>query len=178
MSDYAFLERFQKRQNVVSTKWLVEHLESPDVAIVDASVVKGLSDGETWVSDRATFEADHIPGARFADLVSDFSDPEEHFAFTRPRAARLAGAAQAIGLTTASGSSSTTTEPAYGPRGWWLFKAFGHEQVSVLDGGLTAWRVGGGPLERGPGAVEPTSFTANERPGFFVDTDESIIVER
>jgi len=43
MSDYAFLERSQERQDVVSTKWLVEHLESPNVAIVDASVVKGLT---------------------------------------------------------------------------------------------------------------------------------------
>jgi NAD(P)-dependent dehydrogenase (short-subunit alcohol dehydrogenase family) len=43
MSDNAFLERSQERQDVVSTKWLVEHLESPNVAIVDASVVKGLT---------------------------------------------------------------------------------------------------------------------------------------
>jgi thiosulfate/3-mercaptopyruvate sulfurtransferase len=59
---------------------------------------------------------------------------------------------------------------------WWLFKAFGHQQVSVLDGGLTAWRVGGGALERGPGAVEPTGFAASERPGFFVDQDEVLAV--
>jgi 3-mercaptopyruvate sulfurtransferase SseA len=75
MSDSAFLERSQNRQDVVPIKWLIERLESPDVAIVDASVVKGLGEGEIWVSDRAAFEAGHIPRARFADLVSDFSDP-------------------------------------------------------------------------------------------------------
>ena len=99
MSNSAFLEPFHKRQNVVSTKWLFERFESPDVAIVDASVAKGLGDGEIWVSDRATFEAGHIPGARFADLVSDFSDPKERFALTRPSAASFASAARAIGLT-------------------------------------------------------------------------------
>jgi hypothetical protein len=44
-------------------------------------------------------ESGHITGARFADLVSDFSDPQAPFAFTRPTAARLASAAGAIGLT-------------------------------------------------------------------------------
>src|SRR5258708_33884329 len=100
MSNSAFLEPFHKRQNVVSTKWLFERLESPDVAIVDASVVKGLGEGEIWVSDRAAFEAGHIPGARFADLVSDFSDPKERFPFTRPSAPSFASAALAIGLET------------------------------------------------------------------------------
>jgi thiosulfate/3-mercaptopyruvate sulfurtransferase len=177
MSNSAFLEPFHKRHNVVSTKWLFERFESPDVAIVDASVVKGFGDGEIWVSDRATFEAGHIPGARFADLVSDFSDPKERFALTRPSAAGFASAARAIGLTNEQRlvvyDNSTGIWAA---RLWWLFKAFGHERVSVLDGGLTAWRVGGGPLERGPGTVEPTSFVANERPGFFVDTDEVLAV--
>ena len=141
-------------------------------------MVKGLSDGETWVSDRATSEADHIP-ALASPISSQIFPTQRNPSPSRGREPLASPAPlKRSDLQTASGSSSTTTAPAYGPRGWWLFKAFGHEQVSVLDGGLTAWRVGGGPLERGPGAVEPTSFTANERPGFFVDTDESIIVER
>jgi thiosulfate/3-mercaptopyruvate sulfurtransferase len=177
MSDSAFLERSQNRQDVVPAKWLIEHLESPDVAIVDASVVKGLGEGEIWVSDRAAFEAGHIPRARFADLVSDFSDPEEPFAFTRPTAARLAGAAQAIGLTNSQRivvyDNSTGIWAA---RLWWLFKAFGHEQVSVLDGGLTAWLAESGPLERGLGALDPACFAASERPGFFVDQDDVLAI--
>jgi thiosulfate/3-mercaptopyruvate sulfurtransferase len=177
MSDTGFHDGFRERLDLVSTTWLAARLEHPDIAIVDASVVKELSKGDLWVSDRAAFEAGHIPGARFADLVSDFSDVEEAFAFTRPTAARLAAAAQATGLTNRQRivvyDNSTGIWAA---RLWWLFKAFGHQQVSVLDGGLTAWRVGGGALERGPGAVEPTSFVANERPGFFVDTDEVLAV--
>ena len=38
MSDSAFLERSQNRQDVVPAKWLIERLESPDVAIVDVAM--------------------------------------------------------------------------------------------------------------------------------------------
>jgi thiosulfate/3-mercaptopyruvate sulfurtransferase len=173
MSDTAFHDGFRERQHLVSASWLLERLGSPDIAIVDASAIKGPSNDDPWVSDRAAFEAAHIPGARFADLVSDFSDPDEPFAFTRPSAARFATAAQAIGLTNRQQivvyDNSTGIWAA---RLWWLFKAFGHDAVSVLDGGLTAWRAASGPLARGAGAVEPRDFAAHERPGFFVDKDE------
>jgi thiosulfate/3-mercaptopyruvate sulfurtransferase len=173
MCDTGFRDSCRERLDLVSTAWLAARLEHPDIAIVDASVVKELSKGDLWVSDRAAFEAGHIPGARFADLVSDFSDVEEAFAFTRPTAARLAAAAQAIGLTNRQRivvyDNSTGI---WATRLWWLFKAFDHDAVSVLDGGLTAWRAEGGSLVRGPGVVKPKDFAAHERPGFFVDKDE------
>jgi thiosulfate/3-mercaptopyruvate sulfurtransferase len=177
MSGSAFSEGSRERQDLVSTTWLAGRLKQPDIAIVDASVVKGQGGDDTWLSDRAAFEAGCIPGARFADLLSDFSDPEEAFAFPRPTAARLAAAAQAIGLTNRQQiviyDNSTGIWAA---RLWWLFKAFGHEEVSVLDGGLTAWRAEGRPLEQGPSAVEPSGFTANERSGFFVDKAEVLAI--
>jgi thiosulfate/3-mercaptopyruvate sulfurtransferase len=96
MSDSGFFRGSHKRRDLVSTKWLLERLGRPDIAIVDASVSKI---NDIWLCDHAAFEAEHVPGARFADLVSDFSDPEGPFAFTRPTAARLASAAGGIGLT-------------------------------------------------------------------------------
>jgi 3-mercaptopyruvate sulfurtransferase SseA len=116
MSEPAFFEHAHRGQDLVSTRRLVERLGRPDIAVVDASVSKRLENDDIWLSDRAAFEAGHIPGARFADLVSDFSDPEERFAFTRPTASRLASAAGAIGLTNTRRSSFTTTARAYGPR--------------------------------------------------------------
>jgi thiosulfate/3-mercaptopyruvate sulfurtransferase len=174
MPDSAYREGARERRNLISTKWLLERLGSQDIAIVDASVV---NKDDLWVSDRASFEAAHIPGARFADLISDFSDPNEPFAFTRPSAARFAAAAQAIGLT--SRLPIVVYDNGTGiwaARLWWLFKAFGHDSVSVLDGGLTSWRAEGKPLERGPSANAPTAFVANERPGFFVDKGEVLAI--
>ena len=169
-----FFRGSHKRRDLVSTKRLLERLGRPDIAVVDASVSK-ISD--IWLSDHVAFEAEHIPGARFADLVSDFSDPEGPFAFTRPTAARLASAARAIGLTNRQQIVVyDNTTGIWAARLWWLFKAFGHDEVSVLDGGLTAWRAEKKPLERDPSALEPTDFAATERPGFFVDQNEVLAI--
>lgn len=35
------------------------------------------------------------------------------------------------------------------PRCWWTFRAFGHEKVHVLNGGITAWQNLGGAVESG-----------------------------
>lgn len=70
------------------------------------------------------------------------------------------------------------------PRVWWMFrvsshqlnvcysdnhtaypKVFGHEMVSVLDGGLPYWKVCQFPLERGPPALPcPQPYTASFNP--------------
>jgi thiosulfate/3-mercaptopyruvate sulfurtransferase len=177
MFDPAFREGPHERQDLVSTEWLAERLGRPDIALVDASVGKYLGNDGAWLSDRAAFEAGHIPGARFADLVSDFADPEERFAFTRPTASRLASAAGAIGLTnTQEIIVYDNSSGIWAARLWWLFKAFGHDNVSVLDGGLTAWLAESGPVEQGPSTFEPTHFAASERPGFFVDRDEVLAI--
>jgi thiosulfate/3-mercaptopyruvate sulfurtransferase len=173
MSYSAFREGRRERQDLVSTKWLGERLGRSDIALVDASVGKRLGNDDAWLSDRAAFEARRIPGARFADLVSGFSDPEGRFAFVRPTATRFASAAGAIGLT--NRQHIVVYDNATGiwaARLWWLFKTFGHDKVAVLDGGLKAWLADSGPLERGPRNFRPTDFAASERPGFFVDQDE------
>jgi 3-mercaptopyruvate sulfurtransferase SseA len=93
------------------------------------------------------------PGPRGILFVSDFSDPDEPLAFTRPTAARLAAAAQATGLTNRQRVIVYDNSAGIGAAQlWWLLKAFGHEEVSVLDGGLIGWRAEGKPLERGPSA--------------------------
>jgi thiosulfate/3-mercaptopyruvate sulfurtransferase len=177
MFDPAFREGQRERQDVVSTKWLVERLGRPDIALVDASVGKNLGNDGAWLSDRAAFEAGHIPGARFADLVSKFSEPEGRFAFTRPTASQFAAAAGAIGLTNRQHIVVyDNTRGIWAARLWWLFKAFDHDMVSVLDGGLKAWLADSGPLERGPSVFQPTDFVASERPGFFVDQDEVLAI--
>jgi thiosulfate/3-mercaptopyruvate sulfurtransferase len=177
MFDPGFSEGQLKRQDVVSTKWLVERLGRPDIALVDASVSKNRGSNGAWLSDRAAFDAEHIPSARFADLVSDLSEPEGRFAFTRPTAARFASAAGAIGLT--NKQHNVVYDNATGiwvARLWWLFKAFGHDKAAVLDGGLKAWFAESGPLERSPSVFQTTDFAPSERPGFFVDQDEVLSI--
>ena len=38
----------------------------------------------------------------------------------------------------------------YSPRVWWMFRAFGHDKVSILDGGFGKWLSDGYPTVSGP----------------------------
>jgi thiosulfate/3-mercaptopyruvate sulfurtransferase len=46
-------------------------------------------------------------------------------------------------------------------RAWWMLRLFGHDRVSVLDGGLTSWLAISGATESGPA-------TPTDRGGFTV----------
>ena len=47
---------------------------------------------------------------------------------------------------------------------WWLLRYFGHDDTSVLDGGLAAWTAADERVEPGESAYSPASFTACPRP--------------
>jgi len=55
------------------------------------------------------------------------------------------------------------------PRVWWTFKVFGHKRVSVLDGGLPAWKRDGGRLESSP----PEAYPATKYP--VPQKDDSLV---
>ena len=57
-------------------------------------------------------------------------------------------------------------------RVWWLFRAFGYDNVAVLDGGLTAWTAEGRETETGWFAPADGSFTAHPRPELWADKAE------
>lgn len=158
---------------LVSAQWVADHLGADDLVVVDASVVSytqpngkpgSLSGHEQYIADG------HVPGAVFADLIEEFSDPEGKFPFTRPDAERFAAAAGALGI----GSDTTviiydTALGQWAARFWWLLRAFGHDAAAVLDGGLTAWRAAGHPVELGHVSGDARVFHAVERPESWVD---------
>ncbi|WP_454918805.1 sulfurtransferase [Xanthobacter sediminis] len=140
---------------LVSTQWLADHLGDDDMVVLDASVYldPARPDGA-----RAEFRSGldeyerqgHIPGARFADLFTQFSDPLAPFPFTRPPAAQFAAAAGRLGI----GRTSRVViydnlANQWAARLWWVFRSYGHPQVSVLDGGFRKYRGEGHPIEHG-----------------------------
>ena len=158
---------------LVSTQWLADHLGADDLVVVDATVLPStqpngrpgyLSGHEQYIVDG------HVPGAVFADLTEVFSDPAGSYPFTRPSREQFERAAASIGV------SNTSTVVVYdnvvgqwASRIWWLFRAFGYDNVAVLDGGLAKWRAE--ERETDVGHVEPAAatFTATERPELWVD---------
>src|SRR3954470_18627383 len=141
---------------LVSTQWLADHLGGR-LVVLDASVLAiTLPNGTTgYLSGHEQYLVEgHVPGAIFADVVDELSDPEGAYPFTRPDADRFETAVGALGI------DNETTVVIYdsvvgqwAARVWWLFRAFGYDRVAVLDGGFAKWRAEGRELETGH--VEP-----------------------
>ncbi len=158
---------------LVSTQWLADHLGAEGLVVLDASIVRftnphgkpgNVSGHEQYLLDG------HIPGAVFADLFEELSDPAGRYPFSRPSAERFAAAAGELGI-----DNSTTVvvyDSAVGQwaaRVWWLFRTFGYDAVAVLDGGLTSWKHEGRALDTGHVPAETATFTVSERPELWVD---------
>ncbi|RQP11997.1 MAG: sulfurtransferase [Microbacteriaceae bacterium] len=158
---------------LVSTQWLADHLGSDGLVVADASVVSFTQpDGRIgYLSGHEQYLLEgHVPGAVFADLIEEFSDPEGAYPFTRPDAERFAAAAGALGV--GDGTLLVVYDSAVGQwaaRLWWLFRAFGYDRVAVLDGGLTKWRAEGRELVLGHVEPTPAVFTPEPRPELWAD---------
>lgn len=143
-------------QNLVDAAWLAGEIGKPDLIVLD--VTKYLPNEP--FDGHAEYLKARIPGARFLD-IDEAADQESDLPHTVPAAGRFAAVAGKLGISNASrvvcydqkGIQSSA-------RGWWLLRLFGHEDVSVLDGGLPAWKAAGQPTESGPPAPVPqATFT-------------------
>jgi thiosulfate/3-mercaptopyruvate sulfurtransferase len=152
---------------LVTTEWLAKELGAPDLRVLDG----------TWHmpqlkrDPRAEFAQAHIPGAAFFDIdaIADHATSLPHML---PDAATFARAVGALGI----GSGDRVV--VYDVRGvisaarvWWTFRAFGHDAVAVLDGGLRKWRAEGRPVESGMPAAPARAFKATARPELVRDLD-------
>jgi len=128
---------------LVSTKWLADHLDAPDVRVVDA----------TWhlpSENRNAFDEyreAHIPGAVFFD-IDEIADTECGLPHMLPSPTLFSSRARKLGL--GSGNKIVVYDAKglfSAARVWWMFRVMGHQDVCVLDGGLPKWRSDGLPVE-------------------------------
>ncbi|MEZ4802042.1 MAG: sulfurtransferase [Gelidibacter sp.] len=122
----------------VSADWLHQHLNDPDLIILDASI-EASADG-TQTSERHEV----IPSARWFDIKNAFSDTSSPFPNTVPTAAQFEQECQKLGINSQHRIVVYDHFGVYSsPRAWWLFKVMGHDHVAVLDGGLPEWKAKG-----------------------------------
>lgn len=114
-----------------------------DLRLIDATWT--LADGAA--PGRKAFEILRIPKAVFLD-IDEVSDKTQSLPHMAPSADDFAGHMGALGITATDHVVVYDQTGIFSaPRVWWMLKAFGHQRVSVLDGGLPAWRANGGSLE-------------------------------
>lgn len=140
----------------------------PLISAADALILQNESDvrfiDATWympnVPNNAyeTYLLEHIPGAVYFDIdkIADASIGLPHVFPTQEIFEEAVGAL---------GISAQDRVIAYdrgnfvaSARAWWMFRAFGHEKINVLDGGLRAWKSAGGELAEDTHEVENATY--------------------
>jgi thiosulfate/3-mercaptopyruvate sulfurtransferase len=154
------MKRMKRANMLIEADELLAKLDHANIRIYDATI-----------TDDAYLQG-HIPGAAFFDHEK-FSDPNGKYEYTILPDAELANQIGEAGI-------SNDTEVVlyacgmlpYAARAWWVLRYAGHDNVRVLNGGLSAWKNAGGEIEQAPRQYEPSVFQGYVRPGMFASKDE------
>lgn len=153
---------------LVDTDWLASQLDNPSVRIVDATWTLPTVD-RTGVED---YNAGHIPGAIFWDIDA-IADPASSLPHMMPDEATFERHMEALGI------SSNHHVVVYdnvsmmtSARVWWALRAFGHDRVSLLNGGSVKWREEGRALSTDTVQIPDAAFKASFNPAMIRSLDD------
>jgi thiosulfate/3-mercaptopyruvate sulfurtransferase len=164
---------------LVMSDWLESHLDDPNVRIVDMRgyvVTRPVEPGVEQADYRGALEeylAAHIPGAVYIDWTKDIVDlddsipaqiaPPERFA--EAMAVRgIGNQTHVVAVDHAGGQFAT--------RLWWALTYYGHDAVSVLQGGWNTWVDEQRPVASGPVEHPRAVFTPRVRPALRFTADQ------
>ena len=158
---------------LVTTDWLAEHLNDPDLRVVDIrGYVKkeDLEEGRQraeYLAAREEYDEAHLPGAVYVDWTRDIADPDD------PVPVQVAPPERFARLMGTLGIGDETRVVVYDHAGgqfatrlWWVLTYYGHDRAHVLDGGWRKWTSEGRPTTREVPDLEPATFTPRPRPAW------------
>lgn len=150
----------------VSTEWLAQRLDAPDIVVVDGSWYLPAMNRDP----EAEYRAGHIPGAVRFDIetIRDKDSPLPHM---MPSAEALASAMRGLGI--GDGMKIVVYDGVglfSAPRVWWMLRVFGARDVAVLDGGFPKWKAEGRLIEEG-------SAKPRDRRHFTARLDHSAVAD-
>lgn len=136
----------------VETDWLAQHLDDPQVRIIDLRYY--------W--DRPGLEAysaGHIPGAVYLQWDQDLRDPAYQGKFMVLPSENLAALMGRLGVDNSMTVVAYDDEGGhYSSRLLWTLQYYGFEQVRILHGGVQKWLSEGRPFVTEGPRVEPKVF--------------------
>ncbi|MHC4829270.1 MAG: sulfurtransferase, partial [Planctomycetota bacterium] len=140
---------YARAEALVSTDWVAEHLEDPNVRIVESN------------EDPLLYPSGHIPGAVEVDWARDLNDP-----LVRDYLGKEGFEA----LMRRLGATADTTIVFYGDKNnwwacyaYWVFQLFGHTNAKVMDGGSLKWKQEDRATTREVPTCEPSEYVAGDR---------------
>ena len=161
---------------LVTTDWLADHLEDEKVCVVDIrGYVKKTDLGQgrqraEYLAARGEYDEAHVPGAVYVDWTRDITDPDDPVSVQLAPPERFAKAMSSMGI--GGGTHFVVYVHAGGQfatRLWWALTYYGHDRVSVLDGGWKKWTAEDRPTTTEVPEPEPASFTPEPRAGWRTD---------
>lgn len=134
---------------LVETGWVAEHLNDPNIRIVESD------------EDVLLYDVGHVPGAVKVDWHTELNDPIIRDYLDAERFSKLMSE---------KGIGNDTTVIFYGDKNnWWacyalwVFKLFGHKDCKVMNGGRKKWIDEGRTLTKDVPQVPRTNYKAPPR---------------
>jgi thiosulfate/3-mercaptopyruvate sulfurtransferase len=155
---------------LVSTQWLADHIDAPDVRVVDASWYMPADN----ISARERYDGEHIPGAVFFDIDDIAADDSAPLPHMMPDAIKFSAKVRKLGLgdgvrIVVYGQTGSALAAC---RAWWMLRHFGHQDVVVLDGGLPKWKAENRPVTDAPTPPRERHFTARANSFLLREIDQ------
>ncbi|MCG6658139.1 sulfurtransferase [Halomonas campisalis] len=158
---------------LVEADWLEGQLGSDGLVVLD--VRSSIDDG----GDRDAFEAARIPGSRYSSYTDDgWREERDGVPGLMPNVDDLEALIGGLGI----GKNDTVVVVAGGTgptdfgsaaRVYWTFKALGHDEVTILNGGFAGWAQQGFEVASGaPAAPEATDFSGTLQAPLLASTAE------
>lgn len=148
---------YARPESLVDTAWLAAHLQDPDVRIVDAR--------------RSGYEQGHVPGAVWLDIgvTRDASNPPTFL----PSADAFARVMGELGISNRTHVVFYDDRGGvYGARPWAVLRRFGHEHVSIVNGGWQKWVAERRAVTAEVPIVPAATFVPGDAPGWIATADD------
>jgi thiosulfate/3-mercaptopyruvate sulfurtransferase len=162
---------------LVSAAWLKQHLNDPDVFVLD---VRSAIDG----GGSQAFQQGHIPGAIHSDYdKAGWRVTRGGVPFMLPTLPELEKLVGELGIdedthVVVVPAGVHFTDFGAAARTYWTLKVAGVAKVSILDGGYAAWIAGKNETESGPSKPSPKIFSATLNKALLAEAGEVQKIEQ
>ncbi len=159
------MSRLNLTNSLIPPQFLAENLAAENLIILDASMKPVTPVGEP-VADV------YIPNSLRFDFDNEIKDHNTSLPHMLPTPEFFTEEMQKMGIRKDSAIVVYDNVGVYAsPRAWWMFRAMGHDNVAVLDGGLPAWtRAGYGTIATLMTPKSRGDFASHPRPELIVDS--------